>query len=229
MSTADVRANAGRCVVGIRERYGRGRLGSTRIPHGILGAPMDDADTTFGPATPSPPFRTERLLLRVPERADVPVLHLLFSDAAVMRHIGDGSLPSREQIRLFVDRQISASIGNGLCLLTVVADGGVVLGFTGVQPWAQPWGPRDVLEIGWRLGRAHWGRGYATEAARAAVTWVRRRRADGSGDPRLVAMIDAGNTRSRSVAFKLGMSALAEYVSPHGHAVLEYGEPPAGP
>ncbi|MDX6362878.1 MAG: hypothetical protein QOC85_1888 [Streptomyces sp.] len=187
---------------------------------------MNDSATTFGAATPSPPLHTERLLLRVPEPADVPVLHRLFFDSAVMRHIGDGSLPSREQIRLFVDRQMAAASAGDPCLLTVVGPDGDVLGFTGLQPWAHSWGPCGVLEIGWRLGRAHWGRGYATEAARAALAWFDARPADAGGDGRLIAMIHADNDRSRRVAAKLGMSALVEHVNPRGHLVLEYGRPP---
>lgn len=171
---------------------------------------------------------TERLLLRVPEPTDAAVLHQLFSDPGVMRHIGDGSVPSAEHIRSFVQRQISLAAEDGPCLLTVVDPAGQVLGFTGLQPWAHPWGPQGVLEIGWRLGRAFWGHGYATEAARAALAWYETRRAAGRGDPRLVAMIHEQNVRSQSVATKLGMSALAEYVSPHGIVVLEYGQVSGG-
>ncbi len=177
-----------------------------------------------------PPLRTERLVLRIPEPADVRALHLLFSDPAVMRHVGDGSLPSLQAVRALVDRQIHAHTEDRLCLLTVClteCDGvgaGDVLGFTGVQPWTHPWGPQGVIEAGWRLGRASWGFGYATEAAAAAVAWLHERRAAGLDGSRLVAMIDTENARSCRVATKLGMAPSAEHTSPSGRHVLEYSE-----
>lgn len=116
-------------------------------------------------------------MLRAPEPADAPVPHLLFSDRAVMRHIGDGSIPGAEAIRSFLDRQMSACAAGNPCLLTVVRDGDI-LGFTGLQPWTHAWGPQGVLEIGWRLGRAHWGHGGMTlsSVGRASAGLRRGRR-----------------------------------------------------
>jgi RimJ/RimL family protein N-acetyltransferase len=58
----------------------------------------------------------------------------------------------------------------------------------------------DVPEMGWALASAFHGRGYATEAARAAVAW-----ADGHfGSPRTVCLIDCENTASVRVAEKCG-------------------------
>jgi len=57
------------------------------------------------------------------------------------------------------------------------------------------------VEVGWRLAREHWGRGYATEAARAAL-------ADGFerlGLDEIVSFTAAGNLPSRRVMEKLGM------------------------
>jgi RimJ/RimL family protein N-acetyltransferase len=57
------------------------------------------------------------------------------------------------------------------------------------------------VEIGWRLARAHWGRGYATEAARA---WL----AHGLGTlelPEILAFTDPANQRSLAVMWRLGM------------------------
>jgi RimJ/RimL family protein N-acetyltransferase len=57
------------------------------------------------------------------------------------------------------------------------------------------------VEVGWRLARAHWGRGYATEAARATV-------ADGFerlGLAEIVSFTTPANLRSRAVMEKLGM------------------------
>lgn len=58
------------------------------------------------------------------------------------------------------------------------------------------------VEVGWRIAREHWGRGYATEAARAAL-------AHGFaalGLEEIVSFTAAGNLRSRRVMEKLGMT-----------------------
>src|SRR6266566_652232 len=67
-----------------------------------------------------------------------------------------------------------------------------------LRPW-KPEGWPD-LEIGWAVDRSRWGRGYATEAARAAANWVHRTlKAD-----RVVHLIQEQNVRSIRVAEKLG-------------------------
>ncbi len=59
-----------------------------------------------------------------------------------------------------------------------------------------------AVEVAWRLARAHWGRGYATEAARAALDY-------GFGElglAEIVAVTTPANLRSRRVMEKLGMT-----------------------
>jgi RimJ/RimL family protein N-acetyltransferase len=76
-----------------------------------------------------------------------------------------------------------------------------LLGFVGLShPTSLPPMAEEV-EVGWRLGRAHWGRGYATEGAREAVRVAFEER----GLARLVSIIDRDNARSLRVAAKLGM------------------------
>lgn len=60
---------------------------------------------------------------------------------------------------------------------------------------------RDVAEVGYGIARSHWGRGYATEAARAAMDWVFTR----YPLRRFVATADARNTASLRVMEKLGL------------------------
>jgi RimJ/RimL family protein N-acetyltransferase len=78
---------------------------------------------------------------------------------------------------------------------------GELAGFTGMAI------PADVpeimpgVEIGWRLGRAHWGRGVATEAATAALRFAFT---DGGLD-RILGIHVVGNDASARVMRKLGM------------------------
>jgi RimJ/RimL family protein N-acetyltransferase len=88
---------------------------------------------------------------------------------------------------------------------------GRFLGFAGlahVPPFLSLAG--TAPELGWRLGRAAWGRGLATEAALAA-------RDDAFGRlalPELISIIHPNNDRSRRVAIKLGMASQQQIENP---------------
>lgn len=64
------------------------------------------------------------------------------------------------------------------------------------------------IEIGWRLNRFAWGKGYATEAARAIVTYAFKT----VGLEYVYAYIDLENKRSIRVANKLGFSLLSNFI-----------------
>lgn len=75
-----------------------------------------------------------------------------------------------------------------------------LLGMCGLRHMTgMPFG--DEIEIGWRLARPAWGRGYVTEAARACLAEAWR-----LGLPRIVAITAVGNGRSRAVMERIGMS-----------------------
>ncbi len=158
-----------------------------------------------------------RVHLRVPTAEDATVWTALFDDPEIMRFVGTGKVRDHAYYVDLVARQQQLAEATGLCLFSVVGDAGVV-GFAGVLPWERPWGPRGELEIGWRLGRAHWGRGYATEAAGSVVALARER-----GVSHLVAMIREGNAASVAVASRLGMTLERDVRSPEGTAVHEFG------
>lgn len=75
------------------------------------------------------------------------------------------------------------------------------IGFTGlnIPPADVPLAP--CVEIGWRLSRAYWNRGYATEAARAAL----RAGFQMLKLPEIVSFTPVANRRSRAVMERLGM------------------------
>lgn len=79
---------------------------------------------------------------------------------------------------------------------------GEFIGFTGlaVPEFDAPFMPR--VEIGWRLAAEHWGQGFATEAARAAL----RHGFDTLGLREIVAFTVPANARSRRVMEKIGMA-----------------------
>jgi RimJ/RimL family protein N-acetyltransferase len=155
---------------------------------------------------------TERLLLRRFAPADADAFAALNADPGVMRFIGDGTTLTRAQSDELLTR-IGAhgrSHGFGLWCVADRAAPADCLGFAGLAvpsflPEVMP-----AVEVGWRLARSTWGRGLATEAARAAVA-----EAFGPlGLASVISIIAEGNERSVRVADKLGMRRGADRVHP---------------
>ncbi|MFF9164699.1 GNAT family N-acetyltransferase [Streptomyces longwoodensis] len=146
--------------------------------------------------------------LRVPTDEDAVAWHRVFDDPEVMEFHGGRSA------ELFVYEELTArqrrhDAEHGFCLWTVLDESDRVIGFTGAQPWPRDWGPTGEIEIGWRLGREFWGRGYVTAAARMTLERVRE-----AGVPTVVAMVDARNTRSIAVTQRLGMRLAEVFTTP---------------
>ena len=115
-----------------------------------------------------PTLTTERLLLRPFADADVEPLHALMQDPDVMRYVGDRRVPTRQETWRAVAGWIGHWALRGYGLWAVVEqESGDVIGRAGIiNPVDWP-GP----EVGYLLGKRWWGRGYATEAAAAAMAW----------------------------------------------------------
>lgn len=92
-------------------------------------------------------------------------------------------------------------LGFGLWALQLRGEGSMA-GFVGLNPVPDEMPFSPAVEIGWRLARSHWSRGFATEAARAAVDFGFER----IGLDELVSFTTTTNSRSRAVMERLGMS-----------------------
>ncbi|MEU4098302.1 GNAT family N-acetyltransferase [Streptomyces sp. NPDC026673] len=110
-------------------------------------------------------LETERLRLRhfTDTDADAELLVALDSDPEVMRYLGNGRPTPSDVIRHEVlPRFARSSVWAAEELST-----GQFVGWFALTP--RPEGPADDLELGYRLRRAAWGRGYATEGSRALI------------------------------------------------------------
>ncbi|MFF5082577.1 GNAT family N-acetyltransferase [Actinoplanes sp. NPDC000266] len=162
-------------------------------------------------------LETERLVLREWRDEDLDALAAMNADPEVMRYILDGAVLDREQSaeRLRRMREVWARHGFGLFAVEG-RDEGVLLGWAGLSvpeflPEVMP-----AVEIGWRLARPHWGKGYATEAAAEALRFGFEDR----GLERVVSIRHVGNGRSGRVMEKLGLRHEFDTVVPgHGQPV----------
>jgi ribosomal-protein-alanine N-acetyltransferase len=91
--------------------------------------------------------------------------------------------------------------GFGLWALEVRTTGEFI-GFTGLDVPEFEAYFTPAVEVGWRLARSAWGHGYATEAARAAISFG----FDEVGLGEIVSFTTPANRRSRAVMERLGMS-----------------------
>ncbi|MEV0923582.1 GNAT family N-acetyltransferase [Streptomyces spongiicola] len=147
--------------------------------------------------------------LRVPTEEDAFAWHRAFDDPEVMEFHGGRSAEVSVYEELTA-RQRRHDAERGFCLWTLLDESGEVCGFTGAQPWPhEAFGPVGEIEIGWRLARPYWGRGYATSAARTALDRLRA-----AGVPSVVAMVDSRNERSIAVTRRLGMELAETYAVP---------------
>ncbi|MFI1396312.1 GNAT family N-acetyltransferase [Streptomyces sp. NPDC020681] len=147
--------------------------------------------------------------LRVPTDEDAPAWHRVFDDPDVMEFHG-GSSAELSVYEELTARQRRHDAERGFCLWTMLDERGEVIGFTGAQPWPhEDFGPVGEIEIGWRLARSAWGKGYATAAARTTLERVRA-----AGVERVVAMVDARNERSIAVTRRLGMELAGRFTTP---------------
>ena len=139
-------------------------------------------------------LRTERLLLRRWRDADRDAFFEMNSDPVVMATIGPPM--DRTQSDAMLDRIEAGFEARGFGLWCVDLDG-EPLGFTGLSvPWF-----RDGVEIGWRLRSAHWGRGYAPEAAARVLAFA----FDDLGLDEVISFTAATNSNSRRVMEKIGL------------------------
>ena len=142
---------------------------------------------------------TERLVVRHFEMSDVAAMTAVFGDPEVMR-FGDG-VKSAPWVRDWLSQCID-NVDQILGVSPWAVDeksNSETIGYCGLFYFPDICGQSEI-EIGYRLARHYWGRGYATEA----VCAVRDYAFYVLNIPQLIAMIDPQNTASINVAEKAG-------------------------
>ena len=147
------------------------------------------------------PIETERLILRPFQLQDLEGLALICSDPLVMQYIGDGRALDYDPTRQLLDRIMTQHAKSGFGLLAItLKESQQLLGFCGLI--AQTVDEANHIELGYRLDRAFWGRGIASEAAKMVKDYSHQT----LHIPYLISIIHQKNMASKKVAQKIGMN-----------------------
>jgi RimJ/RimL family protein N-acetyltransferase len=147
------------------------------------------------------PIRTERLILRNWEERDRDLFHRINSDDRVMEFFDFRRDRATADAVMDKMREEIARDGYGWTAAELIATGECI-GFIGLHPVEIPdLGRSGTFEIGWRLSQEFWGKGFASEGARALLDF-------GFGKLDLQEIISFAvwsNARSTAVMERLGM------------------------
>ncbi len=147
-------------------------------------------------------IETERLILRPVTVADLDEFLKLHREPAIIEFLG-AATPDGARQRLEFAERMWEQRGHDL-MAVLERPGKRFVGRIGLRYWPQ----FGETEAGWAMSRQVWGRGYATEAARAAIEW-------GFATlplPYVTAMVRPDNSRSLAVARRLGMRPIRDDV-----------------
>ncbi len=148
----------------------------------------------------TPSLTTARLLLRPWREEDLDPFAALNADPVVMEHFP--KVLTRQETEGVIHRFRAHFDAHGFGGWAVEIPGvAPLIGFVGLNVPTFPAPFLPCVEVGWRLARAHWGHGYATEAARAALDFGFGQK----GLEEIVSFTTEENIPSRAVMERLGM------------------------
>lgn len=189
----------------VSKRLDQGLPGWCRFdaPHDRTSCDIDypHLNCRYSHRMPSITLHTPRLLLRPWRVDDVDAFATMFADPEVMEFLGPTQ--DRAAIDAIVGRIQEHFAAHGFGWWAAEAPGiAPFIGFIGLAHvnFDAPFTP--AVEIGWRLARAWWGRGYATEGARAALDAGFTQ----LGLDEIVSLAVPANARSRRVMERIGMT-----------------------
>jgi RimJ/RimL family protein N-acetyltransferase len=161
---------------------------------------------------------TERLILRPFQESDRAPFAAMSVDPAVMQFLR--ALPTRADSDAWIDRQNAHTAAHGFGFGAVIEkETGAFIGIVGLMhiPYEAPFVP--AVEIGWRIIRAGWGRGYAPEAAAATLQFG----FETLGLAEIIANTVPSNQNSQRVMVKIGMTR--DLAGDYDHPMIAEGDP----
>jgi RimJ/RimL family protein N-acetyltransferase len=163
-------------------------------------------------------LRTPRLVLRQWRETDLELFAALNANPEVMRHFPCPLTRGQSDALAERERGMIAERGWGLWAVEVV-ECAPFIGFVGLTEPCFHAHFTPAVEVGWRLARDHWGKGYATEGARAALAFG----FDELGLEEIVSLTTLKNERSQRVMERIGM--IRDPADDFDHPLLAPGHP----
>ncbi|MGB3616765.1 MAG: GNAT family N-acetyltransferase [Catalinimonas sp.] len=154
-------------------------------------------------------FRSDRLGFRGWTMEDLDDFARINADLEVMEHFPRPL--TRQETAEFIVRLQNHQAEHGHCYFaTELLQTGELIGFIGPahQTYPAPFTP--ATDVGWRLKRTAWGKGYATEGAKRCLAFA----FEHLKLERVVAVCTVDNHKSENVMKKLGMTKMGEFKNP---------------
>ncbi|KFC20400.1 GNAT family N-acetyltransferase [Chryseobacterium sp. FH1] len=156
------------------------------------------------------PIITERLILRKLTKDDVDNIFLLDSNPDVMKYVGVPPSISKEQSEKMIENILNQYEKNGTGRLAVIEkETNKFIGWSGIKLLTEEVnGFKNIYELGYRFLPEFWGKGYATESAKASLDLgFNQLNAD-----KIYAYADVENQSSNSILTKLGFENKGEFL-----------------
>ncbi|MBA3683132.1 MAG: GNAT family N-acetyltransferase [Bacteroidetes bacterium] len=156
-----------------------------------------------------PTIKTERLILREILPEDEATMFEMDSDPEVHKYLGNDPVKDMERIRnaiQFIRKQYSE---NGIGRWAVIKkDTNEFIGWCGLKYFTETINNHiHIYDLGYRFSKKHWGKGYATEAARACMDYGLNK----MNLKEIYAMTDSRNLNSNKVLKKLGFRFIEKF------------------
>jgi [ribosomal protein S5]-alanine N-acetyltransferase len=150
-----------------------------------------------------PTLSTPRLTLRPFEAEDAEPLHRILLQENILQYFPPSTPPTLEKAQRIIDHQLTHWADHGLGWWAVqLREGDDLIGWNGLQYLPET----GEVEIGYLLSKDAWGRGYATEGARAGLQFG----FETLGLTTIIGLVHRDNVASQRVLLKCGMTFLAE-------------------
>lgn len=161
-------------------------------------------------------FTSERLGFRNWIEQDKPKMHIINSDPQVMEFFP--AIPNETQTDAFVDRMKVLFSRRGFCYFAVDRlDNKAFIGFIGIAEKNFEADFTPCIDIGWRLDKNEWGKGYASEGAKKCLEYAFEKMALKN----IKSICPVSNKKSEKVMNKIGMKKVKDFKHP---LLTEYKE-----
>ena len=162
-------------------------------------------------------FKSQRLGFRNWRNEDLEEFAKLNSDKQVMEHFPKAF--SEKEVELFIDKLKGHFDKNGFTYYaTEILETKEFIGMVGLalQDYKSIFTP--AIDIGWRLKRSAWGKGYATEGANRCLEYGFNKLAIN----RIISICTVSNKKSENVMRKIGMTFIGHFNHPEMNNYPEY-------